>query len=332
MLGVRIMQEEVTVQLFEWIDDTTKEVMDAVGEPYLESLGITLELMFHGDVQTENKAVQSIAETAITTYQWTDLDHQSMAKGIQFALLKGMKESTQAQHMMTPEAIALFVGYLASKFVGDKEIIRLFDPAGGTGNLLFQVMDQLDNELQAYASEIDPTLLKLALEGANLQEKQVEFFHQDSIEPFLLDPVDLVVSDLPVGYYPNDVRAANFAVHADEGHTYAHHLFIEQSMTYVRENGIGIFLVPESLFDSEQADKLQTYMQANVQIVGVLQLPETSFAHEAHRKSIVILRKKTEESLPIKQPLLAMLPSFNDASRMEDIIIKINQWFETVYE
>src|SRR5699024_9985777 len=130
------------------------------------------------------------------------------------------------------------IGYLANKLITTKsdeqreKPIRIFDPAGGTRNLLFHVMDQVDNNM-AYASEIDPTLLKLALENANLQEKTVEFFHQDSLQDFLLDPVDLVVSDLPVGYYPDDQRASEFTIHADKGHTYAHHLFIEQSITYL---------------------------------------------------------------------------------------------------
>src|SRR5699024_8517023 len=161
--------------------------------------------------------------------------------------------------------------------------------------------------------------------------KHGEFFHQESMQPFLLDPVDLVVSDLPVGYYPNDARASEFDIHADSGHTYDHHLFIEQCLTYLREDEIGIFIVPDDIFESEQADKLQAYIQQYGQIVGVLQLPESSFVHEAHRKSILVLRKKSEHTEPIKQPLLVVLPSFNDAGRLEDIVIQINQWFETIY-
>lgn len=325
------MQEETTVQLFEWIDETTNAIMAKVEEPYLDSLGITLEAMFQGELPEPEAFLSETIEKALTTYAWKEADAKTFAKAIQFALIKGMKESTQQQHSMTPEAIALFIGYLANKLITKKEEnIRIFDPAGGTGNLLFHVMDQLENT-EAYASEIDPTLLKLALYSANLQGKTVEFFHQDSLQDFLLDPVDLVICDLPVGYYPDDARANEFAIHADEGHTYAHHLFIEQSITYLKENGISIFLIPETLFESEQADKLHAYIQTNAQIVGVLQLPETAFATKAHQKSILILRKKGETTKAIKQPLLAMLPSLNDMAKMEDIINKINQWFETEY-
>lgn len=336
-MGVQIMQEEITVQLFEWIDKTTKAIMAKVDEPYLDSLGMTLEAMFHGEAPEHVPAqLKETIEKALKSYEWKETEPKTKAKAIQFALIKGMKESTQQQHSMTPEAIAMFMGYLANKLIKTKtdeetaSPIRIFDPAGGTGNLLFHVMDQMDSSA-AYASEIDPTLLKLALENANLQEKTVEFFHQDSLQPFLLDPVDLIVSDLPVGYYPDDARASEFDIHADEGHTYAHHLFIEQSITYLRENGIAVFLIPETLFESEQADKLHTYIQKNAQIIGVLQLPATAFATKAHQKSILILRKKGETTKAIKQPLLAMLPSLNDMVKMEDIITKINKWFETEY-
>src|SRR5699024_12852174 len=41
----------------------------------------------------------------------------------------------------SPEAIALFVGYLVNKLTKNEESLRLFDPASGTGNLLFHVME-----------------------------------------------------------------------------------------------------------------------------------------------------------------------------------------------
>jgi len=205
--------------------------------------------------------------------------------------------------------------------------VRVFDPAGGTGNLLLIVLSHITQQTKAYASEIDPTLIKLSLLSANLQKKQVEFFHQDSIRPLLLDPVDLVVSDLPVGYYPDDVQASHFAVKAKNGHTYAHHLFIEQSLQYTIDGGFLIFIIPDNLFDSEQSDILHPFIQKTCHIIGLLQLPETAFASKDSKKSILILQKKGEHTKPVKQPLLAILPSFSEPNQMEDIIVKINRWF-----
>src|SRR5699024_11004051 len=105
-------------------------------------------------------------------------------KAVQLALLKGMKNNTQQQHVLTPESVALFIGYLANKLLSGKESVRVFDPASGTGNLLLTVMEQLEQVPVAYASEVDPTLIQLSVMNANLQEKKVEFFHQDSLRPF----------------------------------------------------------------------------------------------------------------------------------------------------
>src|SRR5690625_2928248 len=163
---------------------------------------------------------------------------------------------------------------------------------------------------------------------ANFMQSQIEFFHQDSLQPFLLDPVDLVVCDLPVGYYPDDVRANEFELKAKEGHSYAHHLFIEQSLTYTKEDGYLIFLIPDNLFESDQAEQLHEFIQKHAQIIGVLQLPETAFKGQENKKSILILQKVGENTPEINQPLLALLPSFNNTDAMEDIIVKINQWFD----
>src|SRR5699024_11076787 len=172
-----------------------------------------------------------------------------------------------------------------------KETISIFDPVAGTANLLTTVLSQVKNIDQAFASEVDATLIRLALYNANLQKMNIEYFHQDSLRPLLLDPVDITVADLPVGYYPDDVQANEFELKAKEGNSYAHHLLLEQSMNYTKESGYLILLVPEFLFDSEQSDQLHPYLQKNAHIVGLLRLPESAFSSKRNIKSILILQK-----------------------------------------
>src|SRR5690625_1426339 len=154
----------------------------------------------------------------------------------------------------------------------------------------------------------------------------IEIFHYDILRPLLLDPVDLVVSDLPVGYYPDDVRANDFELKASEGHSYAHHLFIEQSLTYTKSAGYLILLIPEFLFDSNQSDKLHQFLQEKTHIIGVLRLPETAFSSKKDVKSVLILQKQGKETIAPKQPLLVDLPSFKDTEAMEDILGQSNNW------
>ncbi len=322
------MEDSKVVSLYEWIDTTTTKIEALTNEPYLDSLVLTLEALFYGDIHDEQiESVHEEIRAFITLDNREDYTTEEMRKAIQLTVLKGMKGQTQHQHIMTPETISLFIGYLANKLTNHLEQVRIFDPASGIGNLLLIVMNHLDKPIQAYASEVDPTLLKISLLNANLQKKRVEYFHQDSLRPLLLDPVDIVVADLPVGYYPDDVQASEYELKSDQGHSYAHHLFIEQSLTYTKPGGYIISIIPENIFESDQAEKLHAFIQKNAHIIGLIQLPETAFASKQHQKSIFILQKKGEQTKDLKEPLLAMLPSFNNTAGMEDILDQINQWF-----
>lgn len=322
------MEDSKVVALYEWIDSTTTKIEELISEPYLDSLVLTLEVLFYGDIHDEqHEAVNEQIRAFIQLDTLDDYTTEEIRKAIQLTVLKGMKEHTQHQHIMTPETIALFIGYLAEKLTNKLEEIRLFDPASGIGNLLLTVMSHIEKPVKAYASEVDPTLLKISLLNANLQKKRVEYFHQDSLRPLLLDPVDLIIADLPVGYYPDDVQAASYELQAPEGHSYAHHLFIEQSLTYTKPGGFLIFIIPEFLFESNQADALYTFIQKNAHIIGLIQLPETAFASKQHKKSIFILQKKGSNTSDLKEPLLAKLPSFKNTSGMADILDQMNDWF-----
>ena len=322
------MSSTNVTKLFDWLDQTTEKVEGQTGEPYLESLAISLEALFYGEFKQSD--LKSLTIEEIESEEYTT---EAVRKAIQLALIKGMKENVQHQHSMTPEGIAMFIGYLAQKLTEDhKGHLRIFDPAHGTGNLLYVVIEQLNMPLEAFGSEVDPTLLKLALHSANLQKKEIELIHQDSLSPLLLDPVDLVVTDLPVGYYPDDIQAKDFELRAKEGHSYAHHLFIEQSLKYTKEDGLLIFIIPSFLFTSDQSRQLKDYLQKKAKIVGVVQLPESAFKTKEQVKSVLILQKKGESEKEYQQPLLVNLPQMTDEVAMQDILLKINAWFAEHYK
>lgn len=314
--------------LFEWMDETTALIQQHGNEPYLDSLAITMEILFYGEPSEQlNELLGHRLQSELDKIDMKKFTAEEIRKAIQLVILKGMQKTTQVQHMITPETVSLFIGYLAGKLTMNNKKLRIFDPASGTASLLTTVLSQLPQQKEVYASEIDPSLLKIALQNANLQKMNIEFFHQDSLRPFLLDPVDLVIADLPVGYYPDDILASEYQLKADEGHSYAHHLFIEQSLHYTKDGGYLILLIPEFLFDSDQSEKLHRYLQESAHIVGVLRLSESTFTSKRNIKSILILQKKGQETSTPQQPLLVDLPSFKNTKAMEDILTQINAWF-----
>lgn len=322
------MEESNVEILFNWLDRTTDTIQQHINEPYLDSLSIALETLFYREASPEmDDLLTHKLEEMLKDIHIESFGEEEIRKAIQLTVLKGMKGSTQPNHLMTPETVALLVEYLVEKLTSSKESLRIFDPVSGTGNLLLTVIRKQKEKITAFASEIDVTLLQLALASANLQKTDVEFFQQDSLRPFLLDPVDVIVADLPIGYYPDDVRAMEFDLKADEGHSYAHHLLIEQSLNYTKHGGYLIFVIPNSLFESDQSDKLHAFIHEQAYIIGLLQLPETAFKSKQHAKSILILQKKGKDTNAPKQPLLVKLPSLKNTAAMEDILRQMNNWF-----
>ena len=78
------------------------------------------------------------------------------------------------------------------------------------GNLLLTVLLNLTNagyQTEGFGVEIDDTLLAVAASTSDLTQANVQYFHQDGLQDLLVDPVDVAISDLPIGYYPNDQKA-----------------------------------------------------------------------------------------------------------------------------
>ncbi|GGC93815.1 hypothetical protein GCM10007216_25710 [Thalassobacillus devorans] len=323
------MDHKHVEELFEWIDEAATAIEYQENSTYLEAVAGALDVLFHhAPFDDMADLLKQQLEKHLKDIELNKYEKEEIRKATQLAILKGMKGATQQQHLITPDTVAMFMGYLTQRlFPGEKEL-RIFDPACGTANLLTAVLNQLDKKVAAYGSDVDETLMKLALANANLQKSEIEFFHQDSLRPFLLEPVDFVLADLPVGYYPDDVQAKEFTLHAEEEHSYSHHLFIEQGLRYTKPGGFLMFIIPNFLFESDQAQQLNEFLREHAHIFGMLQLPESLFKEEKHAKSILILQKKGEGTKTPKEALLAKLPSFKNHTAMADILGQINQWFE----
>lgn len=256
---------------------------------------------------------------------------EDIRKAIQIAILKGMRKGSQPNHQMTPDTLGLLVGYFVEQFFEErleKEKISILDPAVGTGNLLITVMNLLDGKVEATGVEVDELLIRLAAATADLTEQPVSLYRQDALQDLLVNPADAVVCDLPVGYYPNEEVALDYELCAAEGMSYAHHLFIEQSVNYTKEGGYLFFLAPTHLFESEQAKQLHKYIKNHAWIQAIIQLPDTMFANKAHEKSIVILQKQGEGFKAPKEVLLAKVPNMQNKQALAMFFEKVQMWKE----
>ena len=319
--------------LFSIFDSSAVVLRKELDVTYLEALVETGDNLFEGAILQEELSESAIERLnrEYSTFNEETYKGEEIRKAFQLAILKGMKEGVQANHEMTPDAVGMFMSYLFHKFMQGQNEITVLDPAIGTGNLMTTVFNSAKEGLtmSGFGVEVDEVLIKLALVNANLQKHGIEFFHQDGLAPLYIDPVDAVVSDLPVGYYPNEIGASEYKLKADEGMSYAHHLFIEQSVKHTKEGGYLFFLVPNFIFESDQAPKLHAFIKETCFIQGLLQLPVSMFKNEKNAKSIFVLQKKGANVTMPKQALLVELPKFSNMKAMEDIMDQLNTWFAT---
>ncbi len=300
-------------QIFSFINNRAEEQIKAQEIDYLEAL------------------LQALEDTLDGKFKWQveGATKEDMRKAIQIAILKGMRKSSQPNHQMTPDTLGLLVSHFVEQCF-EKELakgsITVVDPALGTGNLLFTAMNALDGKLKATGVEVDDLLIRLAATTGDLIEQPVTLYRQDALEKLLIDPVDAVICDLPVGYYPNEEVALDYELCATEGMSYAHHLFIEQSMNYTREGGYGFFLIPANLFETEQAKQLHKFIKDHAWIQAVIQLPENLFSSRAHEKSILILQKQSSTLKAPREVLLAKVPNMSNRQALAMFFEKVRMW------
>lgn len=325
---------ELTVEnLFSILDESTLVIQNKLNMTYLEGLVESGLNLFEGTVLQDELDPETVErlEKLYEPLSLENADKETVRKGIQLAILKGMKKGIQPHHAMTPDSVAHLIGYLVNKYkeVLNLEQVKILDPAVGTGNLLTAVLNQLKaEEVSAFGADADDLLLHIGFVNANLQKHQVEFLHQDSVKDLYVPQVNTVVTDLPVGYYPHEDVAANYTLKAEEGMSYVHHLLIEQSLNMTEESGMLYFMIPNFLFGDERGQQIQNLINERSNIHGIIQLPTSLFANEAQAKSILVVQKKGENALKPKQVMMAKLPSFSNREAMLNMMQQINGWFE----
>src|SRR5699024_12510473 len=135
--------------LYEWIDQMNGLIQQYADEPYLDRLIMAMEILLNQKPYEEmDELLSKKIDQALGELNLSDFQSEEIRKSLQLAILKGMKEATQDQHLMTPDTVALLVGYIANKLTEEKELLRMFDTVSGTGNLLTAVTEHMTYETQ----------------------------------------------------------------------------------------------------------------------------------------------------------------------------------------
>ncbi|OFI48714.1 DNA methyltransferase [Floricoccus tropicus] len=239
----------------------------------------------------EGKSSNEMVEKNNEKLHSLNLSQQEWQKAFQFVLIKGGQfAKLQANHQFTPDSIAYIINFIIDTLKPQKDI-SIVELGSGTGNMASTLLSNSDKNISYTGIEVDDLLIDLAASIADVIKLKVEFMQQDAVKPLLIEPSDVVISDLPIGFYPDDEEANNFHVATDKDeHTYAHHLLMEQALNYLKDDGIAIFLAPVDLLTSGQADELKGWMKDSAHLSALIALPQNLFKNSP--KAIFVFDKK----------------------------------------
>ena len=273
------------------------------------------------DALVEQNAIYLDGQTELTLVKENNqrlkdlnLNKEEWRRSFQYLLMKAAQtDPLQANHQFTPDGIGFLLVFLVDQLASSDKV-DVLEIGSGTGNLAQTLMNNCQRSLDYLGLEIDDLLIDLAASMAEVMKADVNFAQGDAVRPQVLKESDVIISDLPVGYYPDDAIASRYQVASPQGHTYAHHLLIEQSLKYLKPGGIAIFLAPNDLLTSEQSPLLKKWMKDHAQVLAMVTLPENLFRSANLAKTIFVLRKQEEA---VVQPFVYPL---TDLQNQEDVM------------
>ncbi|WP_261807181.1 class I SAM-dependent methyltransferase [Lapidilactobacillus luobeiensis] len=321
---------------YQQIDQAVEQLRSALNCDYLTALTETLSNLLRREVHVENGApdMATVAElkqqyAAIT---WTKLSTAQRLELSQLLLFRRQqKDRPQANFQATPNAVGLLVSLILVTFIkGDPQRLTIVDPTVGTGSLLYTLRQQLAfrvPEVQLVGLDNDDDLLGLAGDLSAFLPSEVTLMHQDALTPWLLErEPEVVVADLPIGYYPVDSRASAFALHAKSGHSYAHFLLIEQSIKMLAPGGWGVFVVPADLFNSKGALALLNWLTKQAYLQASLSLAASTFQDQASEKALIVLQKHGGTAQQAPEVLIAKVPDLNKVTAVQHFSQELQGW------
>ncbi|HEK9073987.1 class I SAM-dependent methyltransferase [Streptococcus equi subsp. zooepidemicus] len=229
----------------------------------------------------------------IETLKALQLTKEEWRQAYQFVLIKaGKTEPLQANHQFTPDAIGFIMLYILET-LSSQESLDVLEIGSGTGNLAHTILNHSHQAIHYLGVELDDLLIDLSASIAEIMGSSAQFIQEDAVRPQLLKESDMIISDLPVGFYPNDDIASRYQVASSDEHTYAHHLLMEQALKYLKKDGFAIFLAPVNLLSSPQSHLLKQWLKGYAQVAALITLPEAVFGNPANAKSIIVLCKQS---------------------------------------
>ena len=310
------MNFEKIEEAFGLLLENIQTIQNQLGTNFYDAL-IEQNAAYLGEAEDEliGKNNQRLRELNLTAEEWR--------RTFQFLFIKANQtEPMQHNHQFTPDSIGFLLTFLLDELVAG-QTASVLEIGSGTGNLAQTILHHSQKQLDYLGVEVDDLLIDLSASMAEVMDSAISFVQGDAVRPQILKESQIIISDLPVGYYPNDAIAQRYQVASDKGHTYAHHLLMEQSLKYLAKDGYAIFLAPNNLLTSEQSPLLKAWLQDQARVVATIALPTNLFGNPNQAKSIFILQKKGHLSGPT---FVYALQDLQNSEDLQAFVTAFKKW------
>ena len=305
--------EQAYTLLLENVQEIQNDLLTSFYDALIEQNGSYLD----GDIELDSVRQNNEKLKALK------LSKEEWRRAYQFLLMKAAQtEPLQANHQFTPDSIGFILTFLIDQ-LSKKEHIDILEIGSGMGNLAETILNNTQKNMDYLGLELDDLLIDISASIADVMDVKVSFVQGDAVRPQVLKESDVIISDLPVGFYPDDSIAARYEVASTQDHTYAHHLLMEQSLKYLKSGGYAIFLAPNDLLTSSQSDLLKKWLQKHAQIVAMIALPESLFGNAVYAKTIFVLKKQDEQAV---QPFVYALSDLQNQADLLTFSEKFQNW------
>lgn len=305
--------EQAYTLLLENVQEIQNDLLTSFYDALIEQNGSYLD----GDIELDSVRQNNEKLKALK------LSKEEWRRAYQFLLMKAAQtEPLQANHQFTPDSIGFILTFLIDQ-LSKKGYIDILEIGSGMGNLAETILNNTQKNVDYLGLELDDLLIDISASIADVMDAKVSFVQGDAVRPQVLKESDVIISDLPVGFYPDDSIAARYEVASRQEHTYAHHLLMEQSLKYLKSDGYAIFLAPNDLLTSSQSDLLKKWLQKHAQIVAMIALPESLFGNAAYAKTIFVLKKQDEQAV---QPFVCALSDLQNQADLLTFSEKFQNW------
>jgi len=310
-----MIRHDVIEKIFDRVDEMSLILVKALQVSYLDALCSACDNIVNAEVMQEIDEHLKVKVFDLCK-QISELEPlaEEVRKALQLAILKGLKSANCSLDVMTPDSIAVIIGYLGEKLILDLENAAVADLSVGTGNLLTAILNTFkQTPASIYGADTDFGLIKIAKAMADMQDYDVQFWNQSSAGALMLEPVDLIVSDLPI---------------SSEDGKYLPYQLIENHLHYLLPGGYAIYIIPNDLFSQPDAKAFHERVTEMAHVQMLLQLPKSMFKEASLGKSLFVLRKKKTGMIAPRDALVVQLPPLNDPLKFQQTLTKVDNWIK----